>query len=52
MIFDIKFTFAQKSIAYDIGYALGYYGRMVLPFLLLAVVGYLLYRFIRKRKNS
>jgi hypothetical protein len=43
---------AQNSAAYDAGYSIGYFIGQFLPFIFLAVVGYLIYRFVRKRKAS
>ncbi len=46
------FTIIQDSGAYDAGYNVGYMIGKILPFILLVVIGYFLYRYFNKKSKK
>lgn len=45
-------TFFQNSNAYDTGYSVGYILAKALPFIILVVVLYFIYKLIKKKSNK
>ena len=43
---------SEKSVAYKIGYALGYFFAMAWPYLLGAITIYLIYFFLKRRNKA
>jgi VIT1/CCC1 family predicted Fe2+/Mn2+ transporter len=43
---------SDPSPAYKAGYTVGYYLGMISPFLVLAIAGYLIYKFVKRKKPA
>lgn len=42
---------SDKSDAYEVGYYVGYYGAILLPFIFVAAVVYIVYRIVKRRRQ-
>jgi hypothetical protein len=43
---------SDPSPAYEAGYTIGYYLSIAWPFLVLAIAGYLIYKFVKRKKPA
>ncbi len=49
---QLLFSMGEKSLLYKTGYSLGYFVGLTWPYLLLAFVAYVLFRYWKKKRNE